>query len=35
MAALERRLVERAPGPMNLEPWAGTVQESIFGGLRL
>lgn len=33
MAALERWLVERAPGPMNLEPWAGTVRESIFGGL--
>ena len=34
-AALERWFVERAPGPMNLEPWAGTVQESIFGGLTL
>jgi hypothetical protein len=30
MAALERQLVERLPGPQNLEPWAGSVTESVF-----
>jgi len=29
MAALERWLVQRAPGPLNHESWAGTIAESI------
>ena len=31
MAGIERSLVERLPGPMNLEPWAGSMSgESIW-----
>lgn len=39
MAAMERVLTERVPGPLNLEPWAGSefgndmgVLETILGG---
>ena len=41
MADMERVLAERVPGPLNLEPWAGSeyvndlgVLESILGGSR-
>jgi hypothetical protein len=30
MAALERWLVERTHGPLSHEPWAGTIEESIW-----